>query len=417
MKASFTYAIRYLVNATCVSPLRTGNADNDIDRILTTPEGLAMVQGASIAGAMKAWLGSTDPEALFGDEEIESAVSVSDAVFTDGTVASTRPRVPIDQHTGTSANKFDIAGLPTGAVCSFEVLWRGSKEDAPSAAQKLEQCFSAIASGEITFGAQRSNGYGRMNITVHKCSYDLFDRDDRLAWLDDRVHKKELVALGRLAEKDIVFDVEADIDAILVKSAAPIRKGEKSVQIQFTENGIPILPGSSLKGAMCAHIRRIADFLSVSRQELDMLLGREARGGTDTGVCCKPIWTDATADVNTKRIIITRIRINRITGSVMQGHLISEEPVSGRWQWQISVPAKEQRGAMLVLYALRDLGLGLYQLGGTQAVGRGAVRRLTVGIRSGEQEAVFSVDRQTPHLEDPDGIVSNWEEMMGGAQA
>ena len=418
MNASFTYAIRYEVNAVCAAPLRTGNAGNDIERVLTTADGFAMLQGTSIAGALKAWLGdSLSAAEIFGDKDRESAARVSDAIFDVGSVAVSRPRVNIDPQFGTSANKYDVAGLPAGAKCSFEILWRGDEASSASAAESIESCLAAVQHGDITFGAQRSNGYGRMTLTVQKKCYNMFDKDDRTAWLEDRMDGAVPVNLQAYAAKDIVFDIKADIESILIKASAPERRGEKkNVQIHFSEGGVPILPGSSLKGAMRAQMTRTAPFFSVTQGELDALLGRMAQG-EDNGLAGKLVWTDAVADEKTRcAITVTRIRINRITGGVLQQSLITEEPVSGHWRWQIHVPADQKRGAMLVLYALRDLGLGLYQLGGTQAVGRGAVQRLTVNIHSGENSAVFSANSKARQLDlnDPDGIVAEWEEAMGG---
>ena len=418
MTASFTYAIRYLVNAECASPMRTGNAGNDVERILTTHDGFAMLQGSSIAGALKAWLGDSEAAGkLFGDKDHESAIRVSDAIFGVGSVAVSRPRVPIAPHFGTSSNKFDITGLPSGAKCCFELLWRGNQDDSKAAAESIEACLAAIQLGDITFGAQRSNGYGRMLLTVRKRCYDLFNAKDRKAWLADQVDGAVSVDLQAYAAKDIVFDVQADIASILIKASAPERKSEKqNTQIHFTENGVPILPGSSLKGAMRAQMTKTASFLSVSQQELNSLLGRTAEG-EDTGIAGKVIWTDAVADEKTSRAItVTRIRINRITGGVMQRNMLTEEPISGHWRWQIRVPSDQNRGAMMILYALRDLGLGLYQLGGTQAVGRGAVHRLTVNIRCGESSAVFTANAGNGSLDltDPDNLVAVWEAAMGG---
>lgn len=418
MKASFTYAIRYQVNAVCTSPLRTGNAGNDIEKILTTADGLAMLQGSSIAGALKAWLGGgEETDTLFGDKEHESAIRVSDAIFDLGSVAASRPRVYLDPQFATSANKYDLAGLPAGAKCSFEILWRGDEAGAKSAADSIEACLAAVQQGDITFGAQHSNGYGRMTLTAMKKCYDMFDASERTAWLTDSMEGSVPVDLHTVESGNITFDIQADIDSILVKASAPERKTEKqNVQVHFTENGVPILPGSSLKGAMRAQMTRTAGFLSVTQQELDTLLGRTAQG-EDNGLAGKLVWTDAVADEKTRQsVTVTRIRINRITGGVMQRSLITEQPISGCWRWQIRVPADQKRGAMLVLYALRDLGIGLYQLGGTQAVGRGAVRRLIVNIRSGQHSAVFTADagQRTLNLEDPDGIVADWEKAMGG---
>lgn len=308
--------------------------------------------------------------------------------------------------------KFDMAALPAGACSSFELVWCGEMSAAAEAAEALERCLGAMDQGEITLGAQHSNGFGRVKLSVRKRCYDMMNKVDRDAWLDDRMEPAKELKLGWA--RYTVFSVTAEIPSVLIKGSAPARKEEKNIQVHMIENGRPILPGSSLKGAMRAQMERIADFLSFPAQELDDLLGRRAEAN-DNGLSGKLVWTDATADEATQiALAVTRIRLNRVTAGVIRGSLFTEGPVSGSWSWQILVPKELERGSLLVLYALRDLGLGLYQLGGTQAVGRGMVRKLSARIQCGARTAEFSVDHNTPSLSDPDGLVRTWEAAFGG---
>ncbi|MCR5552380.1 MAG: hypothetical protein K6F19_04590 [Oscillospiraceae bacterium] len=430
MKASFSYAIRYRITATCRSPLRTGDAANNPDRILTTHEGFAMLPGSSIAGAMKAWLGRDQrTAALFGSQKQESAVRISDALFREEDLAVTRPRIRIDRETGAAADeaKFDVTALPAGSVCSFELLWRGKKEEARSAAEIIERCLGAVNSGEISFGAQKNNGYGQMSLEITASEYDLFQKQDRLAWLDDRPNRKRTVTPPKNEMTDIVFSVEKCHAAVLVKAAAARRDDKKSIQTQFKENGRTIIPSSSLKGVMRTHMELIAPFLSVSEDTLTALFGkvpsREEKQkklfGTEEqkqeASAGRILWTDATPDEQTeKSVLATRIRINKLTAGVLRRALITEEPVTGDWRWKIHVPADEKLGSLLTLYALRDLGLGMYQLGGTKSIGRGTVTELSVKILCGKQEAALSVANGTVRLEDRDGLIEDWEATVGG---
>ena len=440
MNATFTYAIRYWVQATCVSPMRTGNAANDMERILTTSTGQAMLQGASIAGAMKAWV--KDPEKkelLFGSDENgekESSVRITDALFDETVNAEFRPMVQIDAHTAAAKdkNKYDIALLPRDASCNFEIIWLGHRDavyiktddekkaitlSAEAAAAAINDCLSAIQSGEITFGAQRSNGFGRMNLTVKMREYDMTDPADRDAWLDERTDDTKSLELETRQPDGIVFDVEAHITSILIKASAPKREGKKSIQTHFSENGEPVLPGSSLKGAMRTHMQKIVPFLFPKEDASELitrLMGampmreQEIKAG-------KLNWTDAKLKEKPGTTVeVTRIRINRLTAGTIQKALITEQPIGGAWQWQIQVPADEKVGALLVLYALRDLGLGIYQLGGTKAVGRGTVDGITVGITEGEKQATLTVSEGKSTLEDAGGIVAGWETQMGGGE-
>lgn len=419
MKASFTTAIRYWITASCVSPLRTGGAGNQIDQVLTTANGYAMLQAASIAGAMKAW----DPDLqLLGSEDDESALRISDAVFDASVLSAVRPRLHIDGATGTAAKggKFDIACLPTGSSCRFELLWRGSPEDSKETyaiAARIERYLSAIHSGEILFGAQKSNGFGRMQLSVRRRIYNMFDAADLEAWLNDAEDGAPL-ALAEEAPKKLRFAVSARSASLLVKASTGIGSGKDKLDgVQLEENGKPIIPGSSLKGAIRSHMKRIAPFLGIPQAALDRLMGRGAKSGTDTGVAGKLYFSDASLRMQNPPRKVTRIRINRVTGGTMRKALIAERPVGGEWVWEIELPAQEQAGALLLLYALRDLGLGMYQLGGTKAIGRGTVDRIAVQITAGEKTAALLVENGQVSLQDADGIVAAWEQSMGGDKA
>ena len=39
MKATFLYAVRYWIQAECLTPLRTGGADGDVEMVLTDFDG------------------------------------------------------------------------------------------------------------------------------------------------------------------------------------------------------------------------------------------------------------------------------------------------------------------------------------------------------------------------------------------
>lgn len=454
MRAAFTYAIRYWIEATCDSPMRTGNSANDIDQILTAQTGVAMLQGASIAGAMRAWIEDEQMQTLlFGSEKKEGSIRITDALFDQKDIAGTRPRVQIDNRTATVNNKFDIATLPSGAKCKFELLWLGHKDavyterkkqassggkqgeeanpkadtgkekqslGAEEAAKQIRDCLCAIEGGAITFGAQRSNGFGRMKLSVRKRAYDMMVANDRMAWLNDSEDGTEPVVLTPWQPEGIIFDVEAYIPSILIKASAPERRKGQTVQVHYRENEEPILPGSSLKGAMRAHMQRIAPFLFPGLNipaMMTSLLGNTPKK-EETAVAGKLIWTDAMLAKNRNRRVreTTRIRLNRLTSGPIQRALITEESICGDWQWRIRIPSSNPAGAMLVLYALRDLGLGIYQLGGTKGIGRGTVDRITVKISNGTNEAALKVEDGKTSLEDAGGIVAKWETQMGGSK-
>ena len=99
MSATFFYAVRYLVNGLCETPLRVGAADGDLETVLTDADGIAFVPGSSLAGAMRNWLEGSAwrglVEALFGSQKNPGILLFSDARFTADAPRATRPRLRI----------------------------------------------------------------------------------------------------------------------------------------------------------------------------------------------------------------------------------------------------------------------------------------------------------------------------------
>ena len=92
-----------------------------------------------------------------------------------------------------------------------------------------------------------------------------------------------------------------------------------------------------------------------------------------------------------------RNRINKMTGGVQNGALFSDVPVSGKTEIEISVSSDArysdwdrqtaEASVGLLIYALRDLGMGLTALGGTNSVGRGIVSVTGIEVSGEENEA------------------------------
>lgn len=406
MNATFTTALRYLVIATCVSPLRTGGTDHDLQKILRYADGTPFLQGASLAGAMNAW---KPDAALFGDQEHSSSLIVSDLVFS-GLEATVRPRLAINPVTGACMDhaKFDLAALPAGTVGVFYLTWTGDVEPDIAAAQ-IESYLQAINCGSITLGAQKSNGYGRVALRVQKRTYELTNSDDRKAWLQaEDISDWETVCLSESQNEDVVFYVTAKVDNLLVKESTGEGVGESGIQAcQMRQGGQPIIPGSSIKGTLRGHINRmLPNFQWVDVATVESFLGRSA-SGNDNGIAGKARFSDGVI-ANSKSVTVSRNRINRITGGTIEGALFSEESVAGDLSFDICASKDYPAGLGLLLFALRDLGLGLCELGSGSNVGRGRLYNLQVEICCAAHSASLLCADGTVSVTDPDGLIASW---------
>ncbi|MCD7886652.1 MAG: hypothetical protein LUG44_03390 [Clostridiales bacterium] len=147
----------------------------------------------------------------------------------------------------------------------------------------------------------------------------------------------------------------------------------------------------------------IAGFKGVSQETLDQAFGRAAEQDApdaeptekDNGLAGKVFFSDVNLEQDTEGNSnaqkLTRIRIGRVTGGTVPGALFFRSPLSSRKVvFTVSVPEDQKEVRALLLYALRDLGLGLYNLGSGYAVGRGYVNveKIEVSDSDGQKAAV-----------------------------
>ena len=413
MAATYTYAARYEAQARCATPLRTGGIDGDTERVLRSWDGTALLQGSSIAGALREHLAALDPdmaEKLFGSQKQSGRLIVSDGVFDADAQCQTRPRLRIDGATGTAAEggKFDVAHLAADSRFSFTLTWLGLTRD-EGELRAVEGLLAALHSGQIRLGGQKSGGFGRVSLTVRRRCFDLTDPADRRAWLADEPADELLTLPEETGGGRVTFVLTGRADSLLIRSGAPLENGERrgAYTPNLTENGRPVLPGSSIKGAVRARAEQIAAALGLSKGRTEALFGRGA-GAEDNGLPGQVFFEDGVITQPQKKQI-SRIRINRFTGGVIRGGLFTEEPLRCDLELRISAPdAPADCG--LLLYALRDLGAGLYNLGSGGAIGRGYVQvdRLTATLSDGRRASLTFDRERRCTAEDPEDIFKTW---------
>lgn len=416
--ATFDKAVCYEVTAVTETPLRTGPSDGSIDRVLRHRDGQAFLQAASLAGALRGWLEKQDKNAantLFGSQEKSGQLIVSDmeikekaAKSAEDTTIQLRPRLRINGKMGSAADggKFDVAHIARGTVMKFSLTWLGAESDTDGPAQ-IEQMLGALHAGEIRLGAQKSNGFGRVALTVRSQTYHMTDKADREAWLHDQFNGQTLELPEICTESVCTFTVNGVADSILIKDAVPhIKKDGTQFTGNIKENGTAVLPGSSVKGAVRARVQAIADLLHFPDTVVDELFGRGAAQG-DNGIAGRVRFTDMVLD-KAKEQMISRIRINKFTGGVIRRGLFTEEPLKSGITLTITAPQDDICGCALLVYALRDLGLGLYNLGSGGAVGRGYIKVSRIAITCGDKTADMTFGADGCKLNDTDNMVTSW---------
>ena len=412
MKAAFDCAVCYQIDAKCITPLRTGGADGDRESVLRDIKGRAFVQGTSLAGALREWQeknnGPVMAAALFGSQSSPGSLIVSDGVFDAAAEQQTRPRVRIDRASGTAddGGKFDVAHIRSGAVFRFSLVWLGHK-DHMSELQLVEEMLAALNAGAIRLGGQKSNGFGRVSLSVGKRLFDMADEKDREAWLADDLSESKPLTLPTAHNGNVVsFILTGRAESLLVRASAPVQEDGGSYTPNMSENGVYILPGSAVKGAVRARAEAIAKTVGLTEGTAESLFGRMA-GEADNGFPGRAVFEDVyLKDVKSRRLF--RIHTDKFTGGVMRKGLFKEAPVSGWTELRITAP-DEPVGCALLLYALRDLGIGLYNVGGDGSIGRGYLTVESIQVRTPDNRTaklVFEDGRCS--VEDREEVVKQW---------
>lgn len=413
MKARFSHALKYKIDVTCCTPFRTGDASNSHQEVLLRWDGKPILQGTSLIGSFRAW---RDDQRLFGTTAQEGELIVSELVFSDVSIEM-RPRLAIDgdngvvqtENTGARKNgkKFDVAALPTGTKGTFTLIWKGDRP-CETVAPVIEQYLSALHSGLIQLGAQRTNGYGRVSLEVKRSMFDLYQEEQRTLWLAD-AEPTTAISLAEIADDTrVCFDVTGTMESVLVKASTGENVGGNRVDaVNMTDNGQLIIPGSSIKGALRAQAIRIAHFMTgdPAMEMIDSVFGYETKG-ENTGKAGLVRVSDGSIERNAD--VVQRIRIDRLTAGTIHKGMFNERPAVGKVHWTVTVPKGQAAGCALILFALRDLGLGFYTLGSENNIGRGRFSELHADIRSGNTRATLDCKPGKAELTDRDGLTNGW---------
>lgn len=288
----------------------------------------------------------------------------------------------------------------------------------------------------ITLGARRSRGFGRCRVdnwTLRE--YDLHTPADLLAWvaLDHTDwHDQPAVRSGEapvVLPPNVASNVGKDRrrrfvvtacfaleGGMLIRSPDPLTDtGDQqpdAVHLRSRRNGEakPILPGTSLSGALRARATRILNTLlhgqpkAEQRAEafIDCMFGQDMHRDNVRQKDLKP--TASRLVVEEREIdkeqrgawlVQNRVSIDRFTGGAYDTALFAEAPYVGgdvavslvlQQPYLQADDAKQeqqqQAQAGLLLLLLKDLWTGDLPLGGTSSIGRGRLRGISATIQS-----------------------------------
>lgn len=428
------------------SACHLGNGDEgghvDLPLLRDRAQGLPLLLGTSLAGALRSHAcdrlhgycvhegDEPDPKEaarvsrLFGgrrgDEDGgQSPLIVFDSLAGEA-VVEIRDGVALDAVRGTAAEhlKYDQEVLPAGT--RFPVRLELVVTDPSREAEDLDLlalALSGFQNGDIPIGARRSRGFGACRISSWRLErFDLSNREGWMAWLGSD-HLAPLA--GTSTSNDIVSALRMPADAsprvspdrrdqicikvqlrflggLLVRS--PGQEANAADASQLHSGGHPVLPGTSLGGALRARALRIARLVRATRGDairwVERLFG--PRMADDRSRRIEPrasrLRTSERRVLDARSLRVARIRVDRFTSGVVDAGLFDEEPTyRGRTDVTLVLRTPEPGELGLLLLVLKDLLAGDLPVGGSGSVGRGVVAGRAV-LRLSDQDQPVVLD-------------------------
>lgn len=387
----------------------SSHTDNDV---LRNVFGMPFIPGTTIAGMLREMAGN-DADQLFGkalkeDQGNISSLYVYDAETTLKKVEdvrwSKRDNVALDQYkTALDQKKFDYEVIEPDI--DFIGLIEINKNVPVETKNKADALLRRLAARGCSFGAKKSRGMGRMNVTLKQILFDLSKEDENKRWLDfdpfDKEGWKEIKLLEGVAPTDC--DVMTLKIGLRLKGGISIRvyttdledMDYRTLRYQKDEKAV-LVPGTTWAGAFRARVREF-----IPEKELTALFGAVIEKTKDqkqpdenaakaNGQKAKkePTAWRSQISFSETRIErgsfkkITRNAIDRFSGKTKDTALYGEETYyGGEGTLTITLPRGEEYALarQAIGAAIADLHHGFLSVGGLTAVGRGLFE-----IRKGE---------------------------------
>jgi len=403
-------------------------------KILRDPKnGGPLLPGTSLAGALRSHLADIlfgyradeqqEVSRLFGsarsdDYGSQSPLIVFDSFgeLPDDQDIEIRDGVAINPETGTAEphHKYDVEVLPAGTAFPVRIDLILAKSELESELLfLLAKTLEGLCQGEISIGMRRSRGLGTVKASQWRAKrFDLYLQDGWIQWVtsdhENPIEKEvpeyespfqaiksvyhELPQDGERVDRRKRVVIEADLaiqGGLLVRSPGSEAGAPDAVHLQSAGN--PVLPGTSLAGAMRAHALRISQCVrgEDACEWIDRLFGpriEKKMVSHSKQPSASRLRISESSIENPAFRLQTRIAIDRFTGGTVNGALFEEQLLAGGTftvRFELRNPLEGEVGLLLLL--LRDLLSGEIPVGGSASVGRGMLRgKATLYLANGE---------------------------------
>lgn len=381
--------IVYRVELLFVSPISVssgyeGMTDSDV---LRDYDGKPFISGSSIAGAFRAYVQSkNNGNDIFGfanDEDGKmSPVFISDLKFNNKVINDIRDSVALDDNKITKEGaKFDFEVLQGNSKGHFYIeLTIREKDNEELLVSALNEIFNGIHLKEIRLGSNKTRGYGIIDINQIKMReftknnfLDYKDCYSESTWNNVPKYKLDYSTKGHWMCIEVPLRLKGGISIrkYAVKKNAPDFE-------HITDHGCPVIPGTSIMGALRHRIKEIIKELDKDssyglypNKMIDEMFGFVS--GKDARI--SGVIVDEMVIEGAKTLEMTRTGISRFENSARNGALYKEKTyVNGTFTLKLSINKENPNMDWIIgilLLAVKDLQNGFLAVGGQTSIGRG----------------------------------------------
>lgn len=390
------YIIVMKIEAVSISVMRIGNGEDTI--LLDTDTMRPVIPASGITGAFRNYLSFAEPDnryidMLFGKKEGKSRLFVQDAVCKDvfDGILELRERVCINPRTATGgAEKFNTKML--GAGWKFDIFLTSeaeNEEEKEAFLELLKKAVRALDIADVRLGAQKTNGAGKFKVKgVWEGSVDLFDPEQYWLYLTNSIKIQNItkqIKREMISDTKVCLKTEAKTVTPLLVAGKNMEDGQDTTKIFYrNRKGEYVIPGSSLKGILRMQCQKIAEYMRIDREIMDMMFGIKGTAGRSGCVFVSDSTVHVERGRQCRESTYYGIGIDKFTAGVRTGANFSSKPVKACFDFDISVQRMNDQirdaAVGLLLLALRDIlqervPLGAY---GGKGFGRLSAQKISV---------------------------------------
>ncbi|MGL4848355.1 MAG: RAMP superfamily CRISPR-associated protein [Clostridium sp.] len=384
----------------------------DDEEILVDDNNNSYVPGSSVGGALRNFTeeeyGENIATLLFGKEK-ESKIIVFDSVIENSKIVY-RPGIRIGEDGLVEEGAYFIRDyVEDGAKLKINLkVFSENEEENEEFKKIIGKIVRGIDKEIIRFGMNKTNGAGIFKVEKAEIlELNLEKKEDLIKYINLDKEKDEFEKFKYKKEievnKNYIFTFKGRCKTPILISAIGELDFNKADKMNIRNSKMPIIPGSSIKGAIKNKFEKIAKMLNEEKLILEAFGGMDKKNNKSGRI----FFSDIELEGANVEKIQTRIKIDRLTGGARNSALIEEIPVKGEVAFKIiykktGEEKKDKKIVEILLYTIKDLAEGKIQLGSGKSIGRGYLEGDTIKIETGNLKA--TMDIKNKNIENKDEL-------------